>query len=145
MPEFSEDVQQKFVLYQLLNQRLEQIKQHATIIQQKMVEVETTMFALGEMKSIKDTKEILIPLGSGFYTEGKSTPTTKILVDLGAGVLAKKSIEDANVFIEKKKKEIEDAVQMLQMEANAITGKLGEIVPELQKAAESQQAEGGAS
>src|SRR3989344_1969679 len=132
MPEMSQDIQEKFVLYQLLNQRLEQIKQHATIIQQKMVEVETTRFALGEMKSIKDTKEILIPLGSGFYTEGKSTPTTKILVDLGAGVLAKKSIEDA--------------VQMLQMEANAITGKLGEIVPELQKAAEdAQESEGGAS
>ena len=67
MPEMSQDIQEKFVLYQLLNQRLEEIKQHATIIQQKMIEVETTKIAIGGIKDVNEEKDILIPLGSGFF------------------------------------------------------------------------------
>lgn len=139
MPEMEKDIQEKFVLYQMLNQRLEQIKQHATIIQQKMIEFEVTKQALADLKNVKAETEMLVPLGSGIYSHGKSVPVEKILVDIGAGVMAKKTYEEASSFLEKRKKEIDDAVEMLQGEANAITAKLGEIVPELQKAAQDQQ------
>jgi len=142
MPDLGKDIQEKFVLYQLLNQRLEEIKQHATIIQQKMVEFETTRMAVEEFKNVNENKDLLIPLGSGFFASGKSVSDKKILVELGAGIYAKKSLEDASEFIGRKRKEVDDAIQMLQMEANAITAKLGEIVPELQQAAQEQQAEG---
>ncbi len=144
MAELAKDLQEKFVLYQLLNQRLEEIKQHATIIQHKLLEFETSKNALIELKDVKADSEMLIPLGSGLFTHGKSGSQEKILVDLGAGIIAKKSLEDASGFIDKKKKEVEDAVQVLQMEANAITAKLNEIVPELQKAAQDQEMEKGA-
>ncbi len=141
MPELAKDLQEKFVLYQLLNQRLEEIKQHATIVQHKMIEFETSKNALEELKKVKADNEVLIPIGSGMYAHGKSVAQEKILVDLGAGVMAKKPLSDASVVLEKRKKELEDVVQLLQAEANAITAKLAEIVPELQKAAQEQQAE----
>ena len=143
MQEPAKDIQEKFVLYQLLNQRLEEIKQHAMMIQHKMIELETSKFALNEMKGAKPESEMLVPVGSGVYTFGKSSSAQNVLIDLGAGVLAKKTLEDATVFIEKKKKEIEDAAQLLQAEANAITAKLQEIVPELQKAAQEQNSQAG--
>lgn len=142
MAEQTKDIQEKFVLYQLLNQRLEEIKQHATMIQHKMIEFETSRLALSEMRSVKPESEILIPVGSGIYTFGKSSAPENVLIDLGAGVVAKKTMEEAAAHIDKKRKEIEDAAQMLQGEANAITAKLQEIVPELQKAAEAQNAAG---
>ena len=138
MQEPAKDIQEKFVLYQLLNQRLEELKQHAMMIQHKMVEFETSKFALNEMKGAKPESEMLVPVGSGVYTFGKSSSLQDVLIDLGAGVLAKKTLEDATGFIEKKKKEVEDAAQLLQAEANAITAKLQEIIPELQKAAQEQ-------
>ncbi len=142
MAEPTKDIQEKFVLYQMLNQRLEEIKQHATMIQHKMIELETSRLALSEMKAVKTDNEILIPVGSGIYAFGKSSAPEKVLIDLGAGIVAKKSIEEAGSHIDKKKKEVEDAAQMLQGEANAITNKLQEIVPELQKAAQEQQEAG---
>jgi len=145
MAELNKELQEKFMLYQLLNQRLEQIKQHASIVQQKMIEFDITQQALGDLKNAKAESEMLIPLGSGIYSCGKSGPQEKFLVDIGAGVMAKKTAADADKILEKRKKEIEDAVQALQMEANAITEKLNEIVPELQKAVqENQQAPSGA-
>lgn len=139
MPEIAQELQEKFVLYQLLNQRLEQLKQQAPLIQQKMVEYETSKQAMAELKSVKPDNDILIPMGSGVYSFGKTNSSEKVLVELGAGVVAKKTLEEASVLVENKKKELEDAVQALQMEANAITAKLNEIVPELQKAAEKSQ------
>ena len=143
MPEIAKELQEKFVLYQFLNQRLEEIKQHATIIQHRMMEIETSKIALTEMKTAKSESEILVPLGSGIYAFGRNSSSQKVLVDLGAGIIAKKTIDEATDFMEKKKKEIEDAVQILQSEANAITSKLQEIVPELQQAAQEQQTAAG--
>lgn len=144
MAELTKELQEKFVLYQLLNQRLEQIKQHGAIVQQKMVEFEVTHQALADLKNTKRESEILIPLGSGIYSYAKSGSEEKFIVDLGAGIMAKTTASDADKILEKRKKEIEDAVQALQMEANAIAEKLNEIGPELQKAVQEKGEPSGA-
>ncbi len=95
MPENQEELQQKFVLYQLLNQRLEEIKNHLNVVQHKMIELETTNQALADVGEIKKDTEVLIPLGSGLYTFGKASSSEKLLVDIGAGVMVKKEVKDA--------------------------------------------------
>ena len=109
------------------------------MIQQRMVELETTNQALADIGEIKKDTEVLIPLGSGLYTYGKATSQDKMLVDIGAGVMVKKETKDAKKKIEDNKKEVETASETLQKEAAAIVNKMNEIGEELQKAMAEQQ------
>ncbi len=143
MPENQEELQQKFVLYQMLNQRLEEIKNHLDQVQHRMIELETTNQAIEDMSGIKNETEVLIPLGSGLYTYGKSFSVEKILVDIGAGVMVKKDVNDAKKKIEGNKKEIEQALESMQKEAAAIVNKMNELGEELQKAVAEHKHDGG--
>ena len=125
-------MQEKMVLYQIIHQRLEELKQHITLIQQKMVELETIKQALEDMKGVPDGKDILLPVGSGFFAPAKSVKTGKILVEIGAGVMVKKTVDEAKAFVERKKKEVEDASQHIQMEFSQLAEKANEIAAEVQ-------------
>ncbi len=139
MPQNQEELQQKFMLYQLLNQRIEEIKNQLNAVQQRMMELETTNQAVVDIGEIKKDTEVLIPLGSGLYTYGKASVADKLLVDIGAGVMVKKPAADAKQSIEDKKKEIEDFSERLQKEAVAIVNKMNELGEELQKAVADSQ------
>lgn len=145
MAQNQEELQQKFVLYQLLNQRLEEIKNQLNLVQQRLVELETTNQALADVGGIKKDTEILIPLGSGLYAYGKASNSEKMLVDIGAGVMVKKEIGDAKKKIEGSKKEVEAASENMQNEALAIVNKMNELGVELQKAIGEQQEGAGGS
>ena len=127
-----DQMQEKMVLYQIIHQRLEELKQHITLIQQKMVELETTKQALEELKTVPDGKDILIPVGPGFFSPAKSTKVAKVLVEVGAGVMVKKTLEEAKDFVDRKKKEVEDASQHIQMEFSQLAEKANEIAAEVQ-------------
>lgn len=132
MPGKEQEAQQKLVLYQLLNQRIEQLNEQAKMIEQKLLELETTRQTLGDLKKLKQGNEVLIPLGSGCYTHGR-TGDSGLLIDLGAGVMVRKAPEEAKKVIEDKKAEIERLSGTLQNEANDVITKMNEIGPELQK------------
>ena len=133
-----EELQHKFILYQLLQQRVEELKQQVEMLQQKNMEMETTKFALSEINSMKEGNEVLVPLGSGCYVYGKSTNSKKILVDLGAGVMTNKNAQEAQNLVEEKREEIEKLLLNLQSELIEAVSKINEMTPELQKAAEEQ-------
>lgn len=128
-----QEIQQKLVLYQLLTQRIEQLNEQARLIEQRLLELETTRQALADLGKAKQGSEVLIPLGSGCYTYGMTGDFRKLLLDMGAGVMMNKSPAEAGKAIEEKKAEIEEMSQALQKEANDIVEKMNELVPELQR------------
>lgn len=126
-----QEVQQKLLLYQLLQNQLEELKKQGQVIQAKYTEIEATRMALDDLEKIKKEREILIPLGSGIYSGGKSH-TGDLLVDVGAGILIRKPIADAAKAIDTRKKEVEVVVDKLQDEMLSIVSKINELGSELQ-------------
>ena len=139
MTEQKEEMQQKFVLYQLLQSRAEELKKQIELLGSKNTEIETTKYALEELSKAKKDNDILIPLGSGIYTSGKLS--FEILTDIGAGVMTIKDFESAKLMVEEKGTELEKIAATLQEEILHIVTKMNELVPELQKAIEEQKTE----
>ena len=137
--EEKDELQHKFILYQLLQQRVEELKQQIEMLQQKNMEMETTKFALGEINSMKEGNDVLVPLGSGCYVYGKATNSKKILVDIGSGIMTNKPAEEAKNIVEEKREEIEKLVLNLQSELVTAVNTINNLVPDLQKAAEEQK------
>ncbi|RLI97754.1 MAG: prefoldin subunit alpha, partial [Candidatus Aenigmatarchaeota archaeon] len=131
-------LQQKLVVYQLMQRRLEELQQQAMLIERKYKELETTKQTLGDMKKLKKTDEVFFPLGNGVYAKGNVSNDKKLFVELGAGLVTNKTPETATKFIEGKEKEMEKSAKEVQTEIEDTISKLNGIGEEL-RAASGQQ------
>ena len=101
------EMQEKVILYQLLQRHLESLSQNAVMLERRYEEMEATRMALEDIEKLKGN-EILVPLGSGLFSYGKITDSGKMLVDAGAGVFMDKDPDSSKRLLEDKKKELEN-------------------------------------
>jgi len=127
-----QEVQQKLVLYQLLQKQLEEFKRQGMLLQSKFTEFESTRLALEDLDKSKNEKDILIPLGSGIFINGR-TKQEDLIIDVGAGVMTRKPLSEASRIINEKKKEIETLSDNLQQNVMGVVAKINEIGEDLQR------------
>lgn len=132
------DIQQRLLLYQLLQGQLEELRKQAITLQTKFIEVESTKIAIQDITKLKEANELLIPIGSGIYTTGRALKGN-MLVDVGAGILLTKSPEEAEKVLEEKSGEIDGLNNKLQEEMITVIARLNDLGVELQKALQEMQ------
>jgi prefoldin alpha subunit len=133
-----EKLQEKYVLYQLLNQNLESLKQQMELVEQQFIEVRSTMLSIDDLKKIGEKNEILIPLGSGCYGNGKVTDSGGVLVNVGAGIFMNKKSMDAESFLNERVKELENASNEIQAQMERIAKQMNELGVEIQEMARKE-------
>ncbi|MBL7160841.1 MAG: prefoldin subunit alpha [Candidatus Aenigmarchaeota archaeon] len=127
-----QELQQKLMLYQLLQRQLEELQKQATMLQARFTEIEASRIALEDVDKVEKGNELLIPIGSGVYARG-SAQKGDVLVDAGAGIMTEKSPAEALGIMETKKKELEVMGSKLQQEILSVAGKMNEIGVEMEK------------
>ena len=125
--------QEKIIVYQLLQNQLEELKQQMIMVEEQIAGLNLAREIIDELGGKE--RETLIPLGSGFYAHGKLIGE-KIITDNGAGVMIEKSKLHAKETIEKRKEELEEVKEKLQTDINKVVKNINEILPEIQKIAE---------
>jgi len=130
--ESEKEMQEKVILYQLLQRHLESLSQNAVMLERRYEEIEATRLALEDIEKLKEKSEILVPLGSGLFTYGKITDSGKMLVDAGAGVFMDKDPESSKRLLEDKKKELEKLAKDMQDEIMDVSSRLNSIAIELE-------------
>lgn len=134
------EIQEKLALYQLLQNRLGELRQQVSLLEKRFMEIEMTRNALEDVGKLKKDSEILVPLGSGCYARGKLTDTENLLVDLGAGAVTHKETKPAQEMMDKKKEEIEKLIQEIHKETVNTVNKMNELGAQLQQSmAQAQQ------
>ena len=131
--DMKQKVQQKLILYQLLQRHLEELRQQALLLERTFIEIETTRQTVSDLKKAKEGNETLVPLGSGFYTHGRVSNTKSLLVDIGVGILVEKDTVSTDDVLDNKRKELENASRELQDEMGNTLKKMNELGMELEK------------
>jgi len=111
--EIEEDLQRRSMQFQILQANMQVIHERQRALSSRLQEFEETKQTIGEMKSVKDGSEILVPIGSGNFVAGKVSDTEKVLVGVGGGIAIKKSPEDALKFLDERAAEAKSAMQEL--------------------------------
>ena len=132
------EIQQKMMIYQLMQNQLEQLKQQMVILENRILEIESARQAIQELKPSGSDKETIIPLGGGFYTRGK-IEGGKILSDIGAGILSERNNTAAIGLLEDKRKEMEKLKDDTEANYNNVMNSINDMMPELQALAEKQK------
>ncbi|MEM7815874.1 MAG: prefoldin subunit alpha [Candidatus Aenigmatarchaeota archaeon] len=127
------ELQEKVILYQLVEKHFEQLGQEAAIIDRKHLELETTMEALKDIEKAKEGNDILVPIGSGVFSYARLSETGRLLVDVGAGVYLERDIESAKTLIEEKREELNKITEELQKEINDTAARLNSLILEIER------------
>ena len=90
-----------------------------------------------ELSKADDGSEVLIPIGGSTYVTAVAKNTSKLLFDIGAGVVTEKTCEDTIKMLDKRieklqqtQEKIASMVQQLQNEAAEVSDKAQKILSE---------------
>ena len=124
-----DEIQQKLYLYQVLKSEEEVLEKHVEDILKAILEVRTTEET---MKEIRNSKEMLSSLGGGVFSFTNLTDGRHVLVDIGAGVLVKKPIEDAKIILDAKIRKFESGMRESNEKLAKIKKEISKIEPEME-------------
>ena len=96
------EMQQKILEISVMENRLKQLEQSLNIIDQQIMEQQMLQMNIDELKKVKIGQEMLFPLGRNLFVKGK-LEDSEVLVNIGNGIIAKKTGEKAKDIVERQK------------------------------------------
>ncbi len=95
-----EKTQQAYMELQMLDERIRQAQQQIQILRQQGQEVEAIKSNLTETSNTKKGNTILVPLANGIFARAKIEDVDNLLVNVGAGTVVTKNLEDTKRMLD---------------------------------------------
>ncbi|MBI2547637.1 MAG: prefoldin subunit alpha [Candidatus Aenigmarchaeota archaeon] len=122
------EMQEKFMLYRILESKLDALAKQRDLVSNKIIEILSTISSIEE---IENNQDVLFKLGAEAYTFGTVTDKDKILVEIGAGIVVEKPIGEGKESLKKRKNELENTLKEIQINISEISNAMGQLGPEL--------------
>ena len=82
-----EQVKEKFMLFQQLQQRIEQVSEHVEMLNQHNMELEESKNAIAELGASKVGSEVFAPIANGIFIKATLNDSSKLLVNVGSNTI----------------------------------------------------------
>jgi len=125
------------MVYRTMEGRINSAIKQREMFAAKVMEVQSTITSIDEIK--KGKKEMMFPIGAASYAPGKIDDTSKLVVEIGAGVAIEKTPDEAKEFLESRKKELEDAIEVLNKDMQNTAQMMQRMEADMQKMIMSAQ------
>lgn len=113
----------------MLSSQYQKLDQQLQAIESQILELLTLDNNLGDMSSIKDNTEILVPIGSGILIPASLKNSKNLLVNVGSNTIVEKDVSQSREIVKKQVKELEK----IQMQYQREISKLGVSMQILQE------------
>jgi prefoldin alpha subunit len=124
-------LQEKYVQLQLVSMQIKQIEEQLEAIDQRAMEMIHLKDSLGRYGGLKKGTKSFVPVGQGIFTEASLGETNEVLVNVGAGVIVKKPIADAEETISNQMNQLNDITAELGENLKALAVKAHQLELEL--------------
>lgn len=118
--------------YELYRNQLETLQQNLSLVDNSLQELKMVSKSLGEIDAAKKESDIFVPIGQDSFIKAKITDTDNVVVGIGAGVAAKKTIKEAKDDFEERIKELEKVKADNTSNLEQVISKLRELEPSVQ-------------
>ena len=122
-----EQMKEKYMLFQRLQQQLEQVSQHLEMFNQQSADLDISINAVKELEKTELNTELLAPIADGIFLKGKLEDNKKLIVNVGSGTTVEKTIPEVVLLLEQQKVEVnkrlmeaDEVMQALSKEAMKI-------------------------
>src|SRR3989344_91452 len=106
------EIQGKIIEFSMLEQENQKLEQQMQMIEQQFSNLRALKENLGEIESHKG--DFLASLGSGVFLRSELKENKKVLINVGSGVVIKKSCEDAREILDRQVDKIEAVKQEVE-------------------------------
>ena len=134
-----EELQHKYIELQILKQQIAQYVEQKQAFDEKESEMNATIDALRNLDTIKQGDEMWSSLGSSTFVRSDIKDTKKVLVAVGAGVVAKETVSRAIEILEGRVKDLNSAGVQIVEQANMMLERINELEPQVQRLMEQMQ------
>ena|SRR3989338_2208999 len=115
----------------LLERESREIQGNLELIDREIIELEQLNLSLGSLSETRH-KEMLSSIGKGLYVKGEMTEKD-LFVEVGSGVVVKKSPKETIAVIEKQIKALREARAHLLAQLDTQNRRLTDIISEIEK------------
>jgi prefoldin alpha subunit len=110
-----EQIQQKYMQFQAMQQQLEQISQHLELLNQQNDELDISINAVKELGNTKVDNELLAPIADGIFFKGVLKDNQKLIVNVGSDTTVEKTVPEVVKLLEEQKKDV--SKRMIEVDA----------------------------
>lgn len=104
--ETPEDLQQKYLQLEMMQQQMEQLSQHIELLSQQKLELNNTIDAVKGLSRSRLNEEILAPIANGLFIKAELKDNQKLVVNVGSDVTVEKNIPEVVELLEEQKEKI---------------------------------------
>ena len=129
-------------MYQIeqYKEQLNQLDMQSQYLKAALLDYNKAKLTLENLKKTDKDVEILLPIGGGTFIDASAKKSTKVLVDIGSGLVSEKTYEDAIKKIDERFKDLEKTqeklaqmIEQIQEEASEVSAKAQKIISKQNK------------
>ena len=125
-------VQEMYMEFQALDQRIKQIQKHLELLTNQIMEMTGTSNSLDEFNKLEKDKEIFVPLSSGIFAKATLKDTSDLLVNVGANTVVTKNISSAKKLISTQVEEMKKLQRKMIDDLEKMAERAGTLEMQLQ-------------
>lgn len=119
-----EQIRQAYVEVRVLENYAEEIRTRLQVVVNTGTELQTTRAAVEALTKTPEGTPLLVNLGGGVYGMARTSDPTKILLDVGTGIVVEKTVEGSLELIGKRLEDLEKARASLESQLSNILTRL---------------------
>jgi len=135
-----EELARYMALIEQYKEQMNSLETQSSYVQAAIVDYSKAKMTLEQLSKADKNQEILLPIGGSTFINARAIDSSKALFDIGGGVVAEKTSDDAIKKIderinglEKTQERIITMMQNLQNEAAEVSAKAQKLLSEQQK------------
>lgn len=116
MAEVSEDLKNIAARYQEFQRQAENLRQQMNMVQASIASCDQTIVTINELKTASaegKTVETMVPVGFGSFIHAEIKNADKVIVDLGAGFSAEKTVDDSIETLNRRKEQLTKILEQM--------------------------------
>ena len=133
----AQEMQQKFMEYQMAEQQLKQLQQQLEKLDEQKGEAAKVEESLKDFHNSKPGSEVMVPISGGIFFKAELKGNEKFLVNVGSGVVVEKDIEGVKALVQSQVGEIENYRNQMMTEFTRISLSYQALEKELKKMVEN--------
>jgi len=135
-----EEITRNLTMIEYYKEQLASIDYQIQFLQAAMVDYQKAKMSIEQLDKTEGKPEILVPVGQGIFLFAQAKDTSKVLIDIGDGIVAEKNVEDALKKIDSRIETLQNNQeklyamgQQMQQQATELAEKTQHIVNECKK------------
>lgn len=143
-----EELRKLSVEIRFLEQTAEAAQSRINVINAVITDLNYANMALEGLEKEKEKAELLVPIGGNSYIRAKLDHPDKLIVGMGAGVSAERTLQESKEIVKKRLENLEKTRDSLQQQLSQVAERLGadrerfeSLVAELRQGKASKDAE----